>query len=82
MHLAHCQKALRRRHRGLLVAGPCARAVWPVVRAADGDGDGVTLLMCHGSLGQALLCTAPAVADVVLGWDERSGVAQDVGGAL
>lgn len=37
-----------------------ARGVWPAVRSGGGgtSGRGATLLVCHGSLGQALLCTA------------------------
>mmetsp|Transcript_1842 Transcript_1842/g.6061 ORF Transcript_1842/g.6061 Transcript_1842/m.6061 type:complete len:260 (+) Transcript_1842:52-831(+) len=37
-------------------------AAWPTLRAADTaaaeDDEGATLVVCHGSLGQALLCTA------------------------
>ena len=32
--------------------------VWPAVRCGGGGTRGATLLVCHGSLGQALLCTA------------------------
>ena len=39
-------------------------SVWPKVREAADDA-GATLLVCHGSLGQALLCTA-------LGLDETA----------
>ena len=39
-------------------------SVWPAVRS-DAAADGATLLVCHGSLGQALLCTS-------LGLDETA----------
>mgnify|MGYP006151875373 CR=1 FL=1 len=37
-----------------------AHSVWPLVRLASKSDppDGMTFLVCHGSLGQALLCTA------------------------
>ena len=44
-------------HRPIVDLWARARSAWSSVREADAvDGD--TLLVCHGSLGQALLCTA------------------------